>query len=33
LRAKLKSIEDEYPAEKVIVLRKFGTKLVEQKVE
>ena len=33
IRVKLKAIEDDYPAEKIIVLRKFGTKLVKQKLD
>ncbi len=33
LREGLKKLEDQYPSEKIIVLRKFGTKLVQQRLE
>jgi lipoprotein NlpI len=29
----MKNIEVEFPSEKIIILRKFATKLVEQKME
>lgn len=33
LRHEMKAIEDEYPAEKIIVLRRFASKLITQRQE